>query len=75
MTLPRNVGGLDRTLRVVAGAIFLPLGVWLLAQGCPCGWVDAVLGVIGLATGLSGRCLLYLPFGISTARTTVPFPR
>lgn len=69
MALRRNVGGLDRGLRVAGGAILLPIGLAMLAGGCVCGWVNVVLGVAGLATGISGFCVLYLPLGISTARS------
>lgn len=74
MTLPRNVGGFDRVLRVVAGSILLSVGPLLLADGCPCGWVDFALGIVGLATGISGFCVMYVPFGISTAGQHQPKP-
>lgn len=68
MAVRRNVGGLDRTARIVAGAILVPLGLALVALGCPCGWIDAALGLAALVTGLTGVCVLYVPFGFSTAR-------
>jgi len=68
MALRRNVGRWDRRIRVGAGAVLLPLGLVLLFLGCPCGWVDIVIGAAGLFSGLSGFCVLYLPFGFSTAR-------
>ncbi len=74
MTVRRNVGGVDRTVRIVAGAILVPLGLVLVAFGCPCGWIDLGLGAVALTTGLTGYCLLYLPFGLSTARRA-PAPR
>ena len=58
-----NVGGLDRMARIGAGVVLVALaatgavGVW--------GW----LGVVPLATGLSGWCPAYLPFGLSTCKT------
>lgn len=70
MKVRRNVGGVDRLLRVVVGGALLTLGIVLLASGCPCGWVNVVLGGLGLVTGVTGFCLIYLPFGFSTARTT-----
>jgi O-antigen ligase len=57
-----NVGGIDRSLRIVAGLVLIALaatgtvGVW--------GWI----GVVPLATGLIGWCPAYLPFGLSTCR-------
>lgn len=57
-----NVGGIDRVARIVAGVVLIGLaatgtiGVW--------GWI----GVVPLATGLSGWCPAYLPFGLSTCK-------
>ena len=58
-----NVGGLDRAARTGAGAVLVALaatgvvGLW--------GW----LGLVPLATGLTGWCPAYLPFGLSTCKT------
>jgi hypothetical protein len=55
-----NVGGIDRTLRIVVGLVLLGLaatgtvGVW--------GWI----GVVPLATGLIGWCPPYALFGWNT---------
>lgn len=55
-----NVGGLDRTLRIVVGVVLIlmaltgTIGVW--------GWI----GVVPLATGLMKTCPLYSIFGFST---------
>lgn len=54
----RNVGRLDRTLRVV-------LGIGLLAIAGP-ERMWAFIGVLPLATGLAGRCPLYTLFGIDS---------
>jgi hypothetical protein len=57
-----NIGGIDRTLRVLAGlalvglAAFGTIGWW--------GW----LGVVPLATGLAGWCPPYALFGITTCK-------
>lgn len=54
-----NLGSLDKTLRLVAGAGLLAAAVlhspW---------WALPALVLIG--TGLASRCPLYLPFGFST---------
>ncbi len=66
----RNVGGLDRGIRLVVGAplvaagLFLAGGMW----GEPFGILVALVGLVSLLTGITGRCPLYIPFGISTAR-------
>jgi len=66
----RNVGGLDRAVRLVLGVILLPVGLFLLGelQGHLIGLFIAAIGFIGLATGASGFCLLYILLGISTVK-------
>ncbi|MDL2190361.1 DUF2892 domain-containing protein [Cobetia sp. LC6] len=60
--MTRNVGGIDRAARIVAGAALILLaltgaiGAW--------GWI----GVLLLATGLLSVCPAYLPFGFSTCK-------
>lgn len=55
-----NVGGIDRTLRIVAGLVLIALaatgtvGVW--------GW----LGLVPLATGAIGWCPPYAILGFNT---------
>ena len=57
-----NVGGIDRILRIVVGAVLVLLaatgqvGVW--------GWI----GLLPLATGLMGWCPPYSLFGINTCK-------
>ncbi|MGL4666330.1 MAG: YgaP family membrane protein [Saezia sp.] len=59
--MKKNVGGLDRILRIVIGAVLIGLtlshviGWW--------GWI----GVIPFATALIGWCPLYMPLGMNTA--------
>ncbi|MGG5812123.1 YgaP family membrane protein [Falsiroseomonas sp. CW058] len=55
-----NVGGIDRTLRVVAGVVLLALGAF-----GPLGWWGLV-GLVPLATGLAGTCPAYALLGLST---------
>jgi len=58
-----NVGGIDRTVRIVLGLVLLGLmatgsiGVW--------GW----LGIVPIATGAIGWCPPYAIFGWSTCAT------
>jgi len=55
-----NVGGIDRVIRIVVGALLLimaatgTLGVW------------AWIGIVPLATGLMGWCPAYTLLGIKT---------
>ena len=61
--MTKNVGGIDRTLRIVVGLSLVALaatgtvGAW--------GW----LGFLPLATGLIGWCPPYGMLGINTCKT------
>jgi hypothetical protein len=56
----KNVGAVDRTIRVVAGIALIVAAIAGLIG--PWGWI----GVVPLATGLFRFCPAYLPFGMST---------
>ncbi len=58
--MKQNVGGIDRTLRVIAGVALVALA----ATGTLGAW--AWVGVIPLATGLMGWCPLYPLVGLNT---------
>lgn len=72
MALHRNVGGLDRILRIAAGLILLAGGLWLLPGHRDYGLASLALGFVNLLTGLARFCPLYVPFGVSTARARAP---
>lgn len=60
--LSKNVGGIDRILRIVIGALLvlgalMGYGVWM--------WI----GVLPLATGLIGWCPPYSLLGVNTCST------
>jgi hypothetical protein len=61
--MTRNLGSIDRSLRIAAGLALIgaSLGGWVGTWG----WI----GIVPIATGLSGFCPAYLPFGIRTCRT------
>lgn len=61
--MEKNVGGIDRGLRIALGLVLIALT--LGGQISAWGW----LGLIPLATGLSGWCPPYRILGISTCRT------
>ena len=65
----RNVGGIDRVLRVTLGTILFVAGLFLLAGKSSLGVTLAVVGLLALLTGIVRFCVLYIPFGISTARS------
>lgn len=55
-----NVGGIDRTLRLLGGLTLV--GLAALDVIGPWGWI----GVIPLATGAMGSCPLYRLVGLNT---------
>lgn len=55
-----NVGGLDRSLRVVVGLVLIGLA----ATGAVGVW--AWIGVLPLLTGVVGFCLAYTPLWLNT---------
>ena len=58
----KNVGGIDRIVRIVAG-----LGILSLAFiGPQTAW--GYIGLVPLVTGLIGWCPAYMPFGIKTCK-------
>lgn len=59
----RNVGGLDRILRIVVGLALL--AGFFLHTDAPYRWAY-LIGIIPLATGLVSSCPLYRLFGLST---------
>ncbi|OUS20879.1 DUF2892 domain-containing protein [Litorivita pollutaquae] len=59
----RNVGSIDRILRIVIGAALI-LG-FFLGIGGAYNWV-LLVGIIPLATGLMGTCPLYRLIGVNT---------
>jgi len=64
--LKKNVGGIDRVLRIVVG-LALIAGFFLNADAAY-RWLY-LLGIIPLATGLMSSCLLYTVLGINTCQT------
>ncbi len=61
--MTKNVGGIDRILRIVVGIALIAaaatgaIGVW------------GYIGVVALATGLMGWCPPYAVLGFNTCRT------
>jgi len=61
--MSKNVGGIDRILRIVIGAALI-LG-FFLNRDAQYSYLY-LLGIIPLATGLMSNCLLYRLVGINT---------
>ncbi|GAB4022401.1 DUF2892 domain-containing protein [Spirosoma sp. KCTC 42546] len=66
--MKKNMGSIDRTLRIVIASVLIGLyatsvltGVW--------GIVSLVLAGVFILTSLVSTCPLYLPFGIRTNRS------
>lgn len=57
-----NVGGIDKVLRIVVGALLLSL---VLVLESPLNWWG-LLGLVPLLTGLMGYCPLYSLLGLSS---------
>jgi uncharacterized membrane protein HdeD (DUF308 family) len=68
--MERNVGGLDRTVRLVVGPLALLAGLGVLADlvaATPLvGGALLVVGVVLTVTGVTQRCLLNRLLGIDT---------
>jgi DUF2892 family protein len=64
----RNVGGIDRAVRLALGIVLLPWGLFLVAGHRDNGLLLTLIGLAGLVTGIAGVCPPYALFGISTAR-------
>lgn len=62
----KNVGSLDRVVRIVVGIAFLA-GFALNMVASPLSWLVALVGLILLVTGIAGTCMLYSIIGVNTA--------
>jgi hypothetical protein len=58
-----NVGGVDRTLRIIVGLVILGVGFYFSS---PLG----LIGLVPLGTGIFRWCPLYIPFKFRTCAAT-----
>jgi Na+/H+ antiporter NhaB len=63
--MKKNMGRFDRTIRLVAAAVFAVLLIVGLAKGT-LAIILAILAAIFVITTFVGFCPAYVPFGIST---------
>lgn len=63
--MKQNVGGLDRTVRILVGIALLATFFMLPEAGYR--WFF-LIGIVPLATGLLGTCPAYSIFGLSTCK-------
>lgn len=62
--MKKNVGSIDRGIRVLLGLVLIAAGVYYQSW-----W--GVVGILPLFTASIGWCPAYLPFGLSTCKTDV----
>ena len=62
--MKKNVGQLDRWIRIVFGVALLSLFFFIEGN---LKWIS-LLGIVLIFTGTINFCPLYLPFGISTRK-------
>lgn len=67
MAITRNVGGTDKTVRIIAG-VALPAFALLYGGGVLLRGLAGVVGVTALTTGLTGYCPFNSLFGINTRK-------
>jgi len=58
-TMKKNVGKIDRTIRIIIGIAVIAAGIYFKSW-----W--GIIGVVPIFTGLIRFCPLYVPFKIAT---------
>ena len=66
--MSRNVGGMDRGVRVIVGLVLLAIGFFHVVTGTPA-ILAYVFGLIVLTTAVFAFCPAWVPFGINTSRS------
>lgn len=61
--MTKNVGSIDKIIRIVAGLVLIALAI--LGIATPWTWI----GIVPLATGLMGWCPAYTLIGANTCPT------
>jgi hypothetical protein len=65
--MKKNMGTLDRSVRVIAAIVIAILIVTKTLTGT-LAWVLGIIGFLLLATSAAGFCSLYVPFKFSTRK-------
>jgi len=60
-----NVGGTDRSLRILLGLVLIAVGSFALSGVLA--WLAYAIGAIGLITGVSRFCPANALFGVNTS--------
>ncbi len=69
MAFARNVGSVDKTIRLVAGVALLAWGVLGAGLASTVGLISVIVGAILVATGAINFCPLFKILGISSFRS------
>jgi hypothetical protein len=70
--MEKNVGKLDRIIRIIIGIVLLGIGIFLIVNNPSLIILSVILiiiGVISLGTAATGFCILYKPFNINTKKS------
>ncbi len=59
--MEKNVGGIDRALRIILGVMIIAAGVYYKSW-----W--GLIGLVILLTGILGKCMLYELLGVNTCK-------
>jgi len=70
MTLSRNVGSIDKIIRLVAGIALAAWGLMGAGLATTIGIIALVVGVVLIVTGLINFCPLFKILGVSSFRGT-----
>jgi len=68
MALPKNVGSIDKTIRLVAGLLLAAFAVLGAGLSSTIGILALVVGVVLIVTGVVNFCPLFKILGISSAK-------
>jgi len=63
--MSRNVGGIDRILRIVVGLALIAFALGFIGKGSPYAWLGWI-GIVPLATAIFGFCPAYTLLGMNT---------
>jgi len=66
MGLARNVGSVDKTLRLIAGLLLAGWGILGAGLSTVIGSVALIVGLVLVVTGLANFCPLFKLLGINT---------
>ncbi len=67
--MKKNVGGIDRMIRAIAGVVLLGMVVALKDESGY--WLWGLIGILPLGTAAVGWCPPYAIFGISSCKTEI----